>query len=109
MNNFAGWHGCFLLLAILLEVLANVLLKYSDGFKKKVWGIVGILCILAAFSALAQAVKGIELAVAYAIWGSFGILATVMLGWILFKQRLKPHGWLGIILLVIGMGLLKLA
>jgi len=109
MSEFAWWHSAFLLLAIVLEVIANVLLKYSDGFKKTGWGVLGILCILAAFSSLAQAVKGIDLSVAYAIWGSFGILATVTLGWILFKQRLKPRGWLGVMLLVIGMGLLKLA
>lgn len=109
MNNIIGWHGCFLILAILLEVIANVLLKYSDGFKKKIWGVTGIICILAAFSSLAEAVKSIDLSVAYAIWGSFGILATVILGWILFKQRLKLQGWLGVVLLIIGMGLLKLA
>ncbi len=109
MRDLAWWHVAFLILAIVLEVIANVLIKYSDGFTKKIWGIVGILCILAAFSSLAQAVKGIDLSVAYAIWGSFGILATVTLGWILFKQRLKIHGWLGIALLVAGMSLLKLS
>ncbi len=109
MSEFAWWHAVFLIIAIVLEVIANVLIKYSDGFRKKIWGITGILCILAAFSSLAQAVKGIELSVAYAIWGSFGILATVTLGWILFKQRLKMHGWIGIGLLIVGMSLLKLA
>lgn len=109
MSEFAWWHAAFLITAIVLEVIANVLIKYSDGFRKKIWGVAGILCILAAFSSLAQAVKGIELSVAYAIWGSFGILATVTLSWILFKQRLKVHGWIGIALLIAGMSLLKLA
>ncbi|KAA5903926.1 multidrug/spermidine efflux SMR transporter subunit MdtI, partial [Klebsiella pneumoniae] len=43
--------------------------------------------VLAAFSALSQAVKGIDLSVAYALWGGFGIAATLAAGWILFGQR----------------------
>ncbi|WP_447744461.1 multidrug/spermidine efflux SMR transporter subunit MdtI [Pseudomonas nicosulfuronedens] len=99
------WLG----LAIVLEVIANLLLKYSDGFRKRLIGAVSILCVLGAFTALSQAVRGIELSVAYAIWGGFGILATVAMGWALFGQRLVWRGWVGLVMLVLGMGLLKLA
>lgn len=109
MLNFNWIPFAWLGLAIVLEVIANLLLKYSDGFRKRALGITSILCVLAAFSALAQAVKDIELSVAYAIWGGFGILATVAMGWALFGQRLVWRGWVGLILLILGMGLLKLA
>ncbi|CAN7629018.1 multidrug/spermidine efflux SMR transporter subunit MdtI [Pseudomonas sp. TUM22785] len=109
MNGVTWIHFAWLGLAIALEVLANVLLKYSDGFRRRVLGAVSILCILAAFTALAQAVHGIDLSLAYAIWGGFGILATVALGWALFGQRLAWQGWVGLVMLVLGMGLLKLA
>ncbi|BCD83968.1 multidrug efflux system protein MdtI [Pseudomonas solani] len=109
MNGVTWIHFAWLGLAIALEVLANVLLKYSDGFRRHVLGAISILCILAAFTALAQAVRGIELSLAYAIWGGFGILATVAMGWALFGQRLAWKGWLGLVMLVLGMGLLKLA
>lgn len=109
MTELQWFHGLYLVLAIVLEVIANLFIKYSDGFRKRILGILGIVCILAAFSSLAQAVKGIDLSVAYAIWGSFGILATVALSWILFQQRLKPTGWIGMFFLIIGMSLLKLA
>jgi spermidine export protein MdtI len=99
-----AWLG----LAIVLEVLANLLLKYSDGFRRKGLGVASIFCVLAAFTALAQAVQDIELSLAYAIWGG-GILATVAMGWALFGQRLAGRGWLGLALLLLGMGLLKLA
>ena len=100
-----AWLG----LAIVLEVLANLLLKYSDGFRRKGLGVASILCVLAAFTALAQAVQDIELSLASAIWGGFGILSTVAMGWALFGQRLAGRGWLGLALLLVGMGLLKLA
>ena len=65
--------------------------------------------VLGAFAALSQAVKGIDLSVAYALWGGFGIAATLAAGWILFGQRLNNKGWMGVILLIVGMILIKLA
>lgn len=109
MNGVTWLHFAWLGAAIALEVLANVLLKYSDGFRRRALGALSLLCILAAFTALAQAVRGIDLSLAYAIWGGFGILATVAMGWALFGQRLAWRGWLGLLLLLAGMSLLKLA
>ena len=67
-----GW----LAFAIVLEIIANVFLKFSDGFRRKAYGLLSIAAVLGAFSALSQAVKGIDLSVAYALWGGFGIAAT---------------------------------
>ena len=65
--------------------------------------------MLAAFSALSQPVKGIDLSVAYAVWGGFGVAATLAAGWVLFGQRLNRKGWLGVGLLIAGMVMIKLA
>ncbi|AER32440.1 MULTISPECIES: multidrug/spermidine efflux SMR transporter subunit MdtI [Pantoea] len=102
-------HFAWLALAVLLEIAANILLKYSNGFKKILPGMLSLACVLLAFSALSQAVKGIDLSVAYALWGGFGIVATVAAGWILFGQRLNLKGWAGLVLLLLGMIILKLA
>ncbi|WP_434640893.1 multidrug/spermidine efflux SMR transporter subunit MdtI [Klebsiella sp. I138] len=109
MQQFEWVHGAWLALAIVLEIAANVFLKFSDGFRHKVYGMLSLLAVLGAFSALSQAVKGIDLSVAYALWGGFGIAATIAAGWILFGQRLNNKGWIGVILLVTGMVLIKLA
>ncbi|WP_194761383.1 multidrug/spermidine efflux SMR transporter subunit MdtI [Pantoea ananatis] len=102
-------HFAWLALAVLLEIAANILLKYSNGFKKILPGMLSLACVLLAFSALSQAVKGIDLSVTYALWGGFGIVATVAAGWILFGQRLNLKGWAGLVLLLLGMIILKLA
>lgn len=109
MQQFEWIHGAWLALAIVLEIIANVFLKFSDGFRQKRYGFLSIACVLGAFSALSQAVKGIDLSVAYALWGGFGIAATLAAGWILFGQRLNRKGWVGLILLLIGMIMIKLA
>ena len=67
MQQFEWVHAAWLGLAIVLEILANVLLKFSVGFRRKVYGLLSIAAVLGAFSALSQAVKGIYLSVAYAL------------------------------------------
>ncbi|WP_193016550.1 MULTISPECIES: multidrug/spermidine efflux SMR transporter subunit MdtI [Gammaproteobacteria] len=109
LAQFEWWHGAFLILAVVLEIVANIFLKMSNGFSRMKLGILSLVCVLGAFSALAMAVKGIELSVAYALWGAFGIIATIAAGWILFNQRLNYKGWGGIILLLVGMVMIKFA
>lgn len=69
MQQLELYHIGFLGLAIVLEIVANIFLKMSDGFRKIWLGLLSLLSVLGAFSALAQAVKGIDLSVAYALWG----------------------------------------
>ncbi|MEN0616142.1 multidrug/spermidine efflux SMR transporter subunit MdtI [Klebsiella indica] len=108
-QQFEWVHAAWLALAVVLEIIANVFLKFSDGFRRKLYGMMSLAAVLGAFSALSQAVKGIDLSVAYALWGGFGIAVTIAAGWILFGQRLNRKGWIGLILLVAGMVLIKLA
>ena len=82
----------------LLDVGANLASTKSEGFAKRGWGIASIVLVLAAFALLAEAVKGIDLAVAYAVLGATGIFGTAICGQVLFKQRLKPIGWVGLAL-----------
>jgi Membrane transporters of cations and cationic drugs len=109
MQQFEWVHGAWLALAIVLEIIANIFLKFSDGFRRKFYGVLSIAAVLGAFSSLSQAVKGIDLSVAYALWGAFGIIATLAAGWILFGQRLNYKGWIGLGLLIVGMILIKMA
>ena len=39
MQQFEWVHAAWLALAIALEILANVFLKFSDGFRRKFYGI----------------------------------------------------------------------
>lgn len=95
MQQFEWIHGAWLGLAIMLEIAANVLLKFSDGFRRKCYGILSLAAVLAAFSALSQAVKGIDLSVAYALWGGFGIASYAGGGLGALRPALKSQrlGW----------------
>lgn len=107
MAQFEWVHAAWLALAIVLEIVANVFLKFSDGFRRKIFG---LLSWRRCWLPLVRfAVKGIDLSVAYALWGGFGIAATLAAGWILFGQRLNRKGWIGLVLLLAGMIMVKLA
>lgn len=93
----------------LLDIAANLLLAKSQGFRRKALGAASLLMVGLAFYALSIAVRDMDLAVAYALWGGFGILGTSVGGWLLLGQKLKPCAWLGMALLIGGMTVLKLS
>jgi len=98
----------WLTLAVALEIAGNCLLKLSDGLKRRLVGALGMLCVVGAFGALAQAIRGMDLSVAYAVWGGVGLVLTAVVGSLAFGQRIRPAGWLGIALVVAGVVGLKL-
>jgi len=109
MQNAQFIHYAYMALAVLLEVVANIFIKQSAGWRRKTWGLLGIGWVLASFTALSQAVQGIDLSVAYALWGGAGIVLTTAAGWIFFRQPLARRGCMGIALIVVGVLLLKLS
>ena len=107
MGIAAGWSYLGAILAAAgLDIVANLMLTKSDGFKKLLYGAGAVALVLMAFSCLAYAVHGMDLAVAYALWGAFGILGTSLGGWMLFGQKMRPAAWLGILVLVGGIAML---
>ncbi len=109
MSSFFTLSLLFVLAAAVLDVAANLMLAKSNGFRRRGYGILSLLLVGLAFYALSLAVREMDLAVAYALWGGFGILGTSLGGWALFGQRLGLCAWLGIALLIGGMTVLKLS
>ncbi len=102
-------HFFYLALSIIFEVIANILIKLSNGFEKKLYALSAMACVFGAFTALSFAIEGIRLSVAYAIWGGIGLASTALLGISLFKECLRPTGWIGIAFLILGVGLIRVA
>ena len=108
MSSFFSLSLLAVIVAALLDIVANLLLAKSQGFRRKFMGFASLGMVGLAFYALSLAVRDMDLAVAYAMWGSFGILGTSLGGWLFFKQRLKPCAFAGMGLLIAGMLLLHL-
>lgn len=109
MNTVMEWSFVLaVVVAAALEVVANLLLSRSEGFRRLGLATGALVLVGLAFTCLAYAVRGMDLAVAYAMWGGFGILGTSVGGWWLHGQRLRPCAWAGMVLLIGGMALLHL-
>lgn len=107
--SFAIIHLIYLSVAILLEVMANIFLKLSKGFKHKIYMLFGFIFILAAFTVLRFAIEGIPLSIAYAVWGGVGLVFSAFTGIFLFQEYLRASAWLGIIFIIVGVLILKIS
>ena len=105
-NLFINAALPLVLLAAALDVTANILLVRSNSFRRRSVGLLALALVGLAFYCLSLAVCHMDLAVAYAMWGGFGVLGTSLGGWILLRQKLGASAFAGIVLLVCGMVLL---
>ncbi|MBM0636696.1 multidrug efflux SMR transporter [Campylobacter sp. VicNov18] len=96
----------FIILSAFLDIVANLLLKKSHGFKYKIWGVAAIIHAILAFFLLSFSLKYAPLSIAYSTWGAIGILGTCLGGWILYKEKLNKIGILGIVITIIAVFLL---
>ena len=89
-------------MAIIAEVIGSSFLKQSDGFSKLLPAAITITSYLSSFFFLSQALKGIPLGTAYAIWAGLGIVLTTAVSVTIFKQKLDLAAIIGIMLIVSG-------
>lgn len=99
----------YLILAIIFETIGTTALKMSNGFSVLLPSIGTIISYVLCFMFLSFALKTIDMSVAYAIWGAFGILLISAIGMIFFHEAISIIKVVSIILIVIGTVGLKLA
>ncbi|MCC6304973.1 MAG: multidrug efflux SMR transporter [Rhodobacteraceae bacterium] len=97
------------LLAGAMEILWALGLKYSEGFTR-LWPTAAVVVFgFASFFVLAEAAKTLPLGTAYAVWVGIGALGTAIAGMILFAEPATTLRFAGILLIVAGIVVLKLA
>ena len=97
----------FLLVCAALDIVANLLMKKSDGFKNRVAGVSALFLVCAAFAILSRITRVMDLAVAYAIWGAFAVLGSAIAAHFAFHQKIGKRGWAGIVLIACAVVLLE--
>lgn len=88
--------------AIVLEVIGTTLLQKSAQFTKFLPTAGMVMFYAASFYLLSQALKGMPLGIAYAMWGGLGIVLTALISVFVFKQSLDYAALAGIGLIVSG-------
>ena len=97
-----------LAIAIVFEVTASAFLQQSAQFTRPWATLAMVLCYVASFYALSVAIRVIPMSIAYAIWGGVGIIRTVTLSFVLFRQMLDAAAFVGIALIVSGVIVINL-
>ncbi|MFK0569917.1 SMR family transporter [Endozoicomonas sp.] len=91
------------------DIIGNVLTKLSNGFTKKRLAVMVMVVQIAAFVFLSFALESIDLSIAYALWGAMGIIATSIIGRMMFGESLHPVKVLGIVITLVAIVFLKLS
>ena len=99
----------FLLGAIAFEVLGTSLLKATEGFTRLLPTVVCIGSYVAAFAALAWAIKhDLPVGVAYAMWSGLGTAAIVAIGVVFLNEPISFQKIAGVVLVIGGVAVLNL-
>lgn len=97
-----------LILAIGAELIATTLLNCSEGFTRFMPSLGCVLAYVVCYYSFSKAVMRINLSVAYATWCGVGILATALISFLVFGQKLSPAGIAGVLCVALGCMLVNL-
>jgi small multidrug resistance pump len=92
----------YLIFAILSEIIATTLMKYSNGFSKLLPTAGSVIGYIISFSLLSLALKKIDVSVAYAIWSAAGIVILTVIGTAVFNESISLLKVVSILLIVLG-------
>lgn len=73
------------------------------------WIIFSVISMTFSGLLLYIAQKSIPIGVAYAAWTGIGAIGTFLIGYLMFNDSVTILSWLGIILIVSGISLLKIS
>jgi small multidrug resistance pump len=89
--------------AIVIEVVATLSLRASDGFRKKAWIAPVVAGYLVSFYLLWLSLSlGMPVGIAYGVWTACGVALVAVIARFLFNEPLTWMMALGIALIVAG-------
>ena len=93
---------CYLLIAIVGEVIATTYLKSTNNFTEFLPTTYVVIGYGTAFYFMMLAMKTIPIAITYSIWAAIGISAITILGALKYKEIPDMLAILGLFLIVLG-------
>ncbi len=93
----------FLFLAGIFEVVWASTMKLSQGFSIIKYDILTIIGMLVSFGFLTLAMKKLPLGIAYPIWTGIGAVGAILVGALIFKDKVPSLTWFFVLMLVVGL------
>ena len=94
--------------AVVSEVTATTALKFSEGFTKLIPSLIVVAGYGLSFYLLSLSLKAIPIGTAYALWSGIGIVLTVIIGAVLWREQMDWARGIGITLIIIGILVINL-
>lgn len=107
MSQSIAW--VLLVVSGLLDVAWAVSLKYAQGYTRPGWTALSLLLLAAFVFLLGRVLAVLPVGTAYAVWTGIGAAGTVLLGIALFGEALSVVRLGGVLIVVVGIVMLKLA
>jgi small multidrug resistance pump len=98
-----------LALAIIVEIVATTLLKYSQGFTRLAPSALSIAGYILSLYLLSLALVRIPVSTAYAIWSGAGTAVVAAIGWLVLGEAMGALKATAIAFIVVGVVMLNLA
>ncbi len=102
-----GW--LYLVFAILFEVGGTTSMRLSNGLTKFFPSLMLFVCYAVSFVFATMATKYLKLAVMYAVWSGVGIVAITFIDLIIFHEKINSIEIIGIMLILAGSVMLRVA
>jgi len=99
----------YLTLAGFLEIIWATAMKQSDGFSRLAPTLITGVAMLASVWLLALAMRALPLGTAYTVWTGIGAVGTFVVGAVLLGEAATPLRIGAALMIVGGIGLMKLA
>ena len=99
----------YLLISGFCEVFMVFGLRKSEGFSKKKWAPFVIFFAAASLVLLSQAMKTMEAGISYSVWVGMGSVGSLILGSMLFGEKLDRKTLLNLGMIIVSIIGLKLA
>ena len=101
--------GILPLAAIVAEIIGTTALRLSEGFTRLLPAIVVVISYGASFYFLSLGLKqGLPLGLSYAIWSGLGTVGIVLVGVVLFQEKMNLGLVAGIALVIAGVTIINL-
>ncbi|EFF37716.1 TPA: DMT family transporter [Enterococcus faecium] len=91
-----------LIIAGILEVFWSTMMKWSDGFSKINYSFYTVIGMIASFYFLSKAIKSLPMSLSYPIRTGIGAVGSVIIGVVLFHDKLNLSTWFFVGMLLIS-------
>lgn len=100
-----GW--IYLSLTVILEIIATLALRASNGFSVLIPSVISLSAYAATVVVLSLALQTIPMGITYVVWTAAGTAGVVIFSILLFQDTMSIPAWIGIGLVILGVSLIK--